>query len=134
MKSPQLQNLLNQKKTTARQNKLETLTRINRLPIREQIQIENEFPILRVHMGLLQQPDLLQAEKSLNTEYPQSKSNLPEKHLRPNDYEIPRHGSMTIPDQSMTIPEIQARFASGLPYTAGRVPVYEGKRTYYSME
>lgn len=35
--------------------------------------------------------------------------------------------SMTIPDQTMSIPEIMERYVKGLPLSAGRVPVYEGE-------
>ena len=43
----------------------------------------------------------------------------------------PKHGeinlepSMTIPDEAMTIAEIVRRYASGLPLTGGKVPMYE---------
>lgn len=33
---------------------------------------------------------------------------------------------MTIPDQSMTVREIQIRFAQGLPVTDTRTPIYNG--------
>jgi len=34
--------------------------------------------------------------------------------------------SMTIPDQTMSIPELIRRYAQGLPLGAPRVPIYEG--------
>lgn len=35
--------------------------------------------------------------------------------------------SMTVPDQSMTIQEIQTRFASGIPLSQTKIPVYNGE-------
>lgn len=35
--------------------------------------------------------------------------------------------SMTIPDQTMSIPELIRRYAQGLPLGAPRVPVYDGE-------
>lgn len=34
---------------------------------------------------------------------------------------------MTVPDQSMTIQEIQTRFASGIPVSNAKIPVYNGE-------
>jgi hypothetical protein len=35
--------------------------------------------------------------------------------------------SKTVPDQSMSIPELIRRYASGLPLGAPRIPLYEGE-------
>lgn len=35
--------------------------------------------------------------------------------------------SQTMPDQTMSIPEILARYARGLPITQGKVPIYTGE-------
>jgi hypothetical protein len=35
--------------------------------------------------------------------------------------------SLTMPDQTMSIPEILARYARGLPITQGKVPIYNGE-------
>lgn len=47
-------------------------------------------------------------------------------HLFPKRYEINKQPSMTIPDQAMTITEILERHTRGIPFTAGKVPIYEG--------
>lgn len=35
--------------------------------------------------------------------------------------------SMTIPDQSMSVREIMERYARGIPFEAGRIPIYTGE-------
>lgn len=39
--------------------------------------------------------------------------------------EVNNMPSMTIPDQSMTIPEIIDRFVRGIPVNVGKVPIYD---------
>lgn len=43
------------------------------------------------------------------------------------DYETNLLPSMTIPDQSMSIPEIMRRFAAGLSIDNAKIPLYEGE-------
>lgn len=41
--------------------------------------------------------------------------------------------SMTVPDQSMTVKEIQTRFAQGIPLNTGnQVPVYNGEEDFWN--
>lgn len=35
--------------------------------------------------------------------------------------------SQTVPDQTMSVPEILSRYARGLPITMGKVPIYDGE-------
>lgn len=44
----------------------------------------------------------------------------------PNRYEVNTQPSLTIPDQSMSIQEINRRFASGLPLGGQKVAEYDG--------
>lgn len=39
--------------------------------------------------------------------------------------------SMTVPDQSMTVQEIQIRFAAGIPISQTKVPVYNGEEDFW---
>lgn len=41
--------------------------------------------------------------------------------------EVNTKPSLTVPDQTMSIKEILERFARGLPFQAGKVPIYEGE-------
>lgn len=41
--------------------------------------------------------------------------------------EVNTQPSQTIPDQTMSIPEILQRYARGLPITKGKVPIYTGE-------
>lgn len=41
--------------------------------------------------------------------------------------EKPRGISMTIPNQAMTVREILERYARGLPFEAGKIPIYQGE-------
>lgn len=45
----------------------------------------------------------------------------------PKNYEVNTMPHMTIPDQTMSISEIMARYARGLPISGERVPVYNGE-------
>lgn len=46
----------------------------------------------------------------------------------PNSFEkISKLPHQTIPDQSMSIQEIFERYARGIPFEAGRVPIYNGE-------
>lgn len=49
------------------------------------------------------------------------------KHKYLKDFEKNNGISETIPDQSLSIPEIIKRHARGLPITGGRTPIYEGE-------
>lgn len=41
--------------------------------------------------------------------------------------------SMTVPDQSMTVKEIQTRFANGIPVTANSgIPIYNGEEDFWN--
>ena len=48
--------------------------------------------------------------------------------------EVNDEPSLTIPDQAMTVQELLTRFASGLPLSAGRVPIYEGEEEMTDLE
>lgn len=50
--------------------------------------------------------------------------------LFPGDDEVNPLPSLTIPDQSMSVREIMIRHANGLPFQAGKVPVYEGAEDF----
>lgn len=41
--------------------------------------------------------------------------------------EVNTQPSQTLPDQTMSIPEILQRYARGLPITKGKVPIYQGE-------
>lgn len=40
--------------------------------------------------------------------------------------------SMTVPDQSMTVREIQIRFASGIPLSGEKIPIYTGEEDFWN--
>lgn len=45
----------------------------------------------------------------------------------PRQFEIVLGPSMTIPDQTMSIKDIMARFTRGLPIEGGKTPIYYGE-------
>lgn len=42
--------------------------------------------------------------------------------------------SLTVPDQAMSVQELIKRFASGLPLTAARVPLYDGEEETIDLD
>jgi hypothetical protein len=57
---------------------------------------------------------------------PRIKYNFEFQHLKIQGQKFTQP-SMTIPDQTMSIPELIRRYAQGLPLGAPRVPIYEGE-------
>lgn len=50
--------------------------------------------------------------------------------LFPGDDEVNPLPSLTLPDQSMSVREIMIRHANGIPFQAGKVPVYDGAEDF----
>ena len=46
------------------------------------------------------------------------------------DHEVNPLPSLTVPDQSMTVREILIRHSNGIPFQAGRVPIYDGAEDF----
>ena len=57
---------------------------------------------------------------------PRIKYNFEFQHLKIEGQKFTQP-SMTIPDQTMSIPELIRRYAQGLPLGAPKVPIYEGE-------
>lgn len=51
--------------------------------------------------------------------------------LFPKNYEVNDLPSMTVPDQSMTVREMIDRHVRGIPFEAGKVPVYNGDDDFF---
>jgi hypothetical protein len=49
-------------------------------------------------------------------------------------YEINNEPSLTIPDEAMSISEMVARFANGIPLDGGREPLYDGEEELTDLE
>lgn len=54
-------------------------------------------------------------------------------HLFVTKGEVNRSPSKTIPDQSMSVRELMARYAQGLPLSGARVPIYDGDTEFVPM-
>lgn len=48
--------------------------------------------------------------------------------------EVNSQPSLTVPDQAMTVQELLARFASGLPLSMGKVPQYDGEEEMTDLD
>ena len=48
----------------------------------------------------------------------------------PKTHEINTQPSKTVPNQAMTVKELIIRFASGLPLTGAKIPIYEGSEEF----
>lgn len=49
-------------------------------------------------------------------------------------WEVNNLPSLTVPDQAMTVQELLARFASGLPLSGGKVPQYDGEEEMTDLD